>query len=636
MSDMFMTALPSWLKLGREMRFVSGPAAICFDGWTLLRASGELLRDGRRFRLQDHPLEILEALLVRPGELVTREELVARLWPTQVVDFDTALNTSVRRLRAALGDEADTPRYIETLPRRGYRFIGKLEAPPVPGPPEREPLLQAQPAARLRPARALAAVVLAGVAAAGLMLWQSSQPVDPQPRAVARARTVVVLPFVDLAASGDSQLFADGLTEELINQLAQLEGLQVIARTSAFAYRARDADIATVARELGVSHVLEGSVRRSGDRLRVTAQFIDARTSTHLWSRNYDRNAGDLFAIQDDVATQVAAALDVTLDGRPPTARQPDPAAYEKYLVGRHLYQRRAPGDMPRAIEEFEQAVAADPRFARAWAGLSSAYFIAVAEGAIGRDEGFAGLERAARRAIELDPRLAEPWVRLGNRAWWLGDRESSRRLWQTAIELEPGDPLVLSASVARAKDAGRTEEFLALMRRIVTLDPLVVVYRHNLAVELYLLGRHEEAVAEERSTTALFATHRRTVECSSLVMLGRFAEAREVAAKMPGAADALRCGALAEHGLGAPAESRAALGELIAAHGESRQIEIAEVHAFRGEVSKAFEWLRRNRERCADKDRYTNMCWEEGVRRSPLLASLRNDPRWAAYREPT
>jgi TolB-like protein/DNA-binding winged helix-turn-helix (wHTH) protein/Flp pilus assembly protein TadD len=596
------------------------PAEYRFDGWTLNRTSGELIRDGRRVRLQDHPLQILEAMLIRPGEVVTREELIARLWKSRVVDFDTALNTSVRRLRAALGDEADTPRYIETIPRRGYRFIAALDAPP---PPRRHPGW-----------RAASAVALAGLVAGVFLFWRSTQPASPGLPPPAEAPTLVVLPFLDLAGSGDSRLFADGLTEELIHRLAQLEGLRVIARTSAFAYRSRDTDISTLARELGVSHVLEGSVRSSGEQLRITAQLIDARTSTHLWSRNYDLEAGELFDVQDDLALQVAAALDVTLDGRS-EARHPDPAAYEKFLVGRHLFQRRATGDVSRAIEQFEQAVAADPTFARAWAGLSSAYFIAFTEGMIGRDEGLDRLERAARRAIELDPSIAEPWVRLAIRAHWLGDAETSRRHWQKAIELEPDDPLVLSASIARAKDAGRTEEAIAIMRRVVMLDPLSFVYRHNLAVELYLLGRYDEAVAEERKTAALIATHPRTVECTSLVMLGRFSEALAVAAAMPDAADALHCRALAEHGRGETAASGAALAVLIKDHGNSRQFEIAEVHGFRGEVAEAFAWLQRHWERCTGSDGHSPTCWAESARRSPLMTSLRDDPRWAKLSGP-
>jgi TolB-like protein/DNA-binding winged helix-turn-helix (wHTH) protein len=612
----------------------ASPAEYRFDGWTLKRTSGELIRAGRRVRLQDHPLQILEALLARPGEVVTREELIARLWPGRVVDFETGLNTSVRRLRAALGDDADTPRYIETIPRRGYRFIGTLDASPA-----RQPASDAgppsSPPSRRRPGWvAVSAVALAGLAAAALLFWMSTPPVTPGPQPAAKAPTLVVLPFLDLTGSGDSGLFADGLTEELIHRLAQLSGLRVIARTSAFAYRDRDSDVSTVARELGVSHVLEGSVRRAGDRLRITAQLIDARTSTHLWSRNYDRQAGDLLDIQDDLAARVAATLHATLDGRPP-ASHPDPAAYEKFLVGRHLFQRRAPGDVSRAIEHFEQAIAADPAFARAWAGLSSAYFIAVTEGTIGRDEGFDKLEHAARRAIELDPAIAEPWVRLAIRAQWLGDSETSRRHWQKAIELEPDDPLVLSASSARARDAGRTEESIAILRRMVMLDPLSFVYRQNLATELYLLGRYDEAVAEEQKTAALIATHPRTVECGSLVMLGRFPEALAVAAAMPQPADALHCRALAEYGRGATTESGVALATLIAEHGDTRQFEIAEVYGYRGVADEAFSWLQRHWARCAGEDGDSHTCWEESARRSPFMTSLREDPRWAEFSGP-
>jgi TolB-like protein/DNA-binding winged helix-turn-helix (wHTH) protein len=263
-------------------------AEIRFDNWTLRGQPRELLQDGVRVRLQEQPLQILEELLAHPGQVVTREQLTALLWPKRIVDYDSALNAAVRRLRATLGDEAETPRYIETIPRHGYRFIGTVLPPESPAPVVVDP-------AGVKPAwGVIAALVL--IVGIGAVIWSVRHDGSTADRASLQgaARAIAVLPFVDLSAEQDQQYFSDGLTEELISHLAAELPLRVIARTSSFSFKGENVDIATVASKLGVSHVLEGSVRKSGDQVRITAQLIDATTSSHLWSQSYDRKLDDL------------------------------------------------------------------------------------------------------------------------------------------------------------------------------------------------------------------------------------------------------------------------------------------------------------------------------------------------------
>ena len=307
---------------------------IGFDGWILRRQSGEVLKDGKTIRLQDQPLHILEELLAHPGEVVTREQLIARLWPKGVVDFDTALNAAVRRLRAALGDEAEKPRYIETLPRRGYRFIGTVVSPSVPDP-------GGGPSRRQWQWLTVAALLL--VLGIGAIVWYAQNqevaaPVpESRPSPQAAIKSIAVLPFVDLSPERDQQYFSDGLSEELLNLLAQTRELRVIARTSSFSFKGESVDIATVAKKLNVTHVVEGSVRKSGDRVRITAQLIDAATSSHLWSQTYDRELDDIFEIQTDIAASVANALQVALGDNNGPSAPGNAQAYERLLRAHSL-----------------------------------------------------------------------------------------------------------------------------------------------------------------------------------------------------------------------------------------------------------------------------------------------------------
>ncbi len=483
-------------------------ADIRFDGWALHRSSGELVKDGVRLRLPRQALVILEELLARPGEVVTREELIARLWPRGVVDFDTALNSAVRRLRTALGDHADTARYIETLPKRGYRFIGTVESPSV-------------------------APVAAQVVQA--------------PRVIAPLR----LPRWRVAAA---------VTLGLATLLVATAGIE---------QPNEPAERAAVDRELAPA---TGSVA---------------------------------------------------------------PQANERYVLARYLLQRRADGDVARSLDNFAQAVAIDPTFARAWAGLASAYWLETVEGRMPASQGLAGLRAAAERAIALDPHMAEAHLRLAN--YWSrnGKRDIAARHEAEAFAAEPEHPLALSLRASTSAGEGRLEEAIALQRRAVAMEPLSVPSRRNLAVWLYLADRPAQARDELASIREIdrSATDQDGLISMTLVVERQFESALQLASDGPRDPSRLQALALAYAGLGREQEADRTLAELMGPATGADPIRIAEVYAFRGQPDLAFEWLHAaaesdGREQCKERS-----CWPlEMAERSPLLESLRSDPRWEPW----
>ena len=606
------------------------PGEIRFDGWTLVRGAGELLRDGRRIRLQDQPLQILEELLAHPGQLVTRENLIARLWPTQVVEYDMALNAAVRRLRAALGDEAETPRFIETIPRRGYRFVGRIE-----------PFDAAKPAGpQIRRFRwrtvAGVLVVVALLAGAVLLARQADRRAGTTDSVDSRAiaPSVAVLPFLDLSTGRDQQHFADGLTEELINILGQAGKLNVTARTSSFSFRDASADIPTVATRLNVSHVVEGSVRVAGGQVRVTARLIDAGSGSQLWSQAYDRKLDDIFEVQAGIAASIARALRVAVDASALRRPRVEPGAYEDFLRGHFFFQRRAPGDIELARQYYQHALDIDPGFARAWAGLAGVYWIQTTDGSIAFDEGLGKLRAAARRAAALDPRLPEAHLRLVNYYFAIGNEEAKQEHRRIAIELAPNDPLVLGHKVGMAAEAGRLEEAVQLSRRIVALDPLSAVRRANLAYFLLIAGRLDEAQAEIDKAREMNPADNSEVAALLPSLRGRFDEAIELLETWPDGPVRTQGLALAYHGLGRRTEADAALRSFIDRWGASEPFRIAVVYSFRGETDEAFRWLNTAVDYCggAGPVRLKSDCTYRTMAQSPFLKHLHADPRWKRW----
>lgn len=600
-----------------------------FDNWTLTVATGELRRGDSCVRLQEQPLQVLLALLEQPGELVTREQLIGRLWPKGVIEFDTALNSAVRRLRRALGDEADTPRYIETIPRRGYRFLAGAASPASPS---RVPDVEVPVPGRHGALSdwVVAAIALVAVAV-GWGAWSASRELQNDfAAALAESRpSIAVLAFTDLSARGDHEYFADGIAEEVLNLLAQSPELLVTARTSSFAFKDQRSDIGTIAERLGVRHVLEGSVRRAGDRVRVTAQLIDVATNAHIWSHTYDRALGDILDVQTEIASEVAGALQVALVDVGAPRAAPGLAAQDHYHRARYFHQRRAPGDLERARLNYQLAIENANDYGRAWAGLASVYWLQKFSGELDHATSLARARDAAQRALELDPALAEAHLRLFNVERVAGNREAALQHWQRAAEAEPNNPLVLSFAASDADQAGRLDVAVDLQRRALAVEPLSSVTRHNLAEMLLRAGRWDEALAESLRLVEANEGRRPDIAIRALILLKRYDEARALLAEQPDDSFRDQSLALIEHGLGRRAASDAALASLRAKAADKEPALIAEVHAQRGEFDAAFEWIDiATRRGAAEPGRQANslLWWQV---RGPYLKPLASDPRW-------
>ena len=469
--------------------------------------SGELRKSGRKIRLPEQSFQILELLLDRAGEVVTREELHQRLWPAGTfVDFDAGLNNAVRKLRDALADPAESPRYIDTLPRRGYRFIASVEAPPVAA---LEPTAAQVPARRagfrLRlsgpgaPVAALLAVLLALAVSGTRERWRGrSAPV--------KIESLAVLPFENLTGDDGQNYFVDGMTDALITKLAQVRALRVISRTSVMQYKRANKSLPRIAEELDVDAVVEGTVTRSGARVRVTAQLIHAPTDRHLWARSYERELRDVLALQGELAGAIAQAIEVKLQPEEQrrlsrtTAVQPD--AYEAYLKGRFYWSERSPTGLLKAVGYFQQAIERDTGYAPAHSGLSDAYRLFDLSGLAPPRESMPKAETAARKALALDDTLAEAHASLAGvlyRYHW--DWEGADREFQLCLELEPNNAEGHRAYAIYLLTVRRHEEALGEARRARELSPLSLVINTELGTALVRAGRYDEAIDRLQKT---------------------------------------------------------------------------------------------------------------------------------------
>ncbi len=491
---------------------------IRFDGWVLRTDTGELARDGKVVRLQDQPLQVLLALLERPGAMVSREQLIARLWPKGVVDYETGLNTVVRKLRIALVDDAGEPRYIETIPRRGNRYIGQVEAhatsagtapeasasepaTPAIAMPEPEPVAPASVAAPRTPRRWMLIGLLSATALVALFLgarslWHGDARV---------VESVAVLPFKPLSAEAANPAFELGMADTLITQLSRIPGLRVIPLTAARAFDAPDRDPLAAGRALGVEAVLEGSLQVDRQRLRVSARLLRVSDGRALWSDDFDEPMENLFDLQDTVARQVVTALSLRLSPeqsqrvtRPPTQSM---AAYQHYVSGLYLWQRR----MPSAAEQFEAALQEDPQYAEAWSGLAGALAAQGVYGYAPPKSVFPRAKQAALQAMALDPGLASAHAALAHtlvqyeRRYWEGEQEYLR-----ALSLDPADANTWMRLALVRGMLGRLDEAQDDMARARDLEPMNLAYATNLGLILYLKRDFATASRELRRVLEL------------------------------------------------------------------------------------------------------------------------------------
>jgi len=451
------------------------PRSIRFGIFDLDRDSGELRKHGIRIKLHEKPFQVLLALLHHPGQIVTRRELQEALWPADTfVDFENGLNNAISRLREALGDSAESPHYIETVPRRGYRFVGTVEAA-LPASPAVAPGSGSQVTVNsASPSRwVLISAGMVAMLAAVFFLYRTFQTSPPA------INSIAVLPFVT-ASDGDAPrdaYLAFGMTEALIAELSKIRALKVISQTSVLQYQGARKPLPQIARELGVRAVVEGSVVRQGDQLRITVQLIDASTDTHLWAQTYQRQIADVLVMQSEVAQAIAREVRVQVTPREKvalsTASVVDPQAQEAYLKGRYFLRKAGEESWKKAEGYFEEAITTNPQYAAAYAGLAEYY---VQTDLMKPELAMAKAKERAQRAIALDPELADARVSLGLVHYYGDwDWDGADREFRRALDLEPGNARAHRWYSIYLETVGRHNEAIEHLQLAIASDPLSI-----------------------------------------------------------------------------------------------------------------------------------------------------------------
>ncbi len=605
--------------------------------------SGELRKSGIRIRVQQQPLKLLEILLKHPGEVVTREDLRARIWPDESFgDFDQAVNVAIAKLRGALGDSADNPRFIETIPRRGYRFVAEVavvqrdsgraklaqETPATAGTHDSAPAVAEQAMFRRLPGPLswkiiVFSVVLLATVVVLIIRWRNHSIANaslPSP-----IRSLAVLPLENL--SGDAEnYFADGMTDELITDLAQIGALRVISRTSVMPYKGARKSLPLVARELNVDAIVEGTVLRSGNQVRITAQLIQASVDKHLWAQSYQGDLRNTLSLQKQVASAIAEQIRIELTPHEravlKNAKTVDPEAYEDYLKGRFFFNKRNSGE--KAQEYFQRAIEKDPNYPFPYTGLADIYQLS--------DNPHLA-RQSVQKALGLDNELAEAHNSLAELLYrfdrdWLG----AEREFKRAIELNSNYAPAHHWYSMYLAFVGRRQQALAEAQKAHELDPLSPVVGANLAKILQENGQYDKAIDQAKKTLELepnsAVTH---------VVLGIVYEDKKMFA------DAIREYKTGLQLGGAPGEIRGLLGYVYAATGDTGNavrmirelktlwpghahaaLDLAVVYSGLGQKDQALYWLGKASE--ADVGDLI------AVGQNPHFAALRTDKRFQAF----
>jgi TolB-like protein len=548
--------------------------------------SRELRKNGMRMRMEEKPFQILEMLLDHAGQVVTRKLLRERLWPDTHVGYEHSLNTAINKLRELLGDSAQSPRFVETLPRVGYRFIA---------------------------------------------------PVTKPGRASSRGgkKMLVVLPLENLSGIPEQEYFADGLTEEMIAHLGQLnpKRLGVIARTSSNQFKATKKSIAQIADELQVDYVLEGSVRREGRRVRITAQLIETQDQAHLWSATYDRDLRDVLGMQADVARQVGKALAFELlPGESADSLAFDPNAHEFYLRGRFYFGQRSVESLQKALVSFESALRIEPRCARSLSGIADCSSLLSWFGVLSAKEAGVRAGAAAARAIEIDPSLSEPHASMGLvKFWYEWDWQAAEAAFLRSIELNPSYAPARQWYACYLTAMGRLQEAHAELKRARELDPLSLILNMNAADPFFYGREYDRAIRhllalleqEPRFSPALFNLGRAYVQIESYQ---EAIAAFEQAIQFSGSREGLPALAHAYALSGRTSEARGILDQLkqnrdgfyVAAP------MIARVYLGLGEIDQALEWLGKGLEE--------RSYWTVFLKTDPVYDPIRRVPRFQEF----
>lgn len=621
--------------------------------------SGEVRKGGLRIKVQQQPMKLLQILLEHPGEVVSREELRNRLWTNESFgDFDQVVNIAIGKLRGALGDSADDPRYIETLPKRGYRFIAEVSvvnSDGHSGGPRsvaaehsaptleegdtygalRQLALQAAPEA-IAPKRpwwsarriTLAAALVVGLSIVAIFLTLSWVR---RPTAI---RSLAVLPLDNFSGDASQDYFADGMTDELITDLAQIRALRVVSRTSVMMYKGTRKPLPQIARELNVDAVVEGSVFRSGDQVRITAQLIQVPADKHLWAQSYQGYVRDTLTVQNQAARAIAEAIRIEVTPREQaalkTAKIIDPEAYEAYLKGRYEWNRRTADGLKNAVDYFNQAIAKDPSYAAAYSGLADTYALLGdwQYTVMPAKEAMPRALRAARKAVELDDSLGEAHASLAfcleGFEW---DFAAADTEFKRSVELSPGYATAHHWYAWHLSLMGRNKEAIAEMGKAVNLDPVSPVVNADLAELLLIAHLPDESIQQSRKTIDMnpsfaFAHNQLAQAYIEKQMFNEAISELQQAIRLAGDSPIFVANrARAYAGSNRRAEATALLNDLKKRSdpGSPLIAEIAMIYTALGEKDQAISWLEKGYE----------ARFNPGVLERPCFDALRSDQRF-------
>jgi len=483
--------------------------------------TGELRKQGKRIRLQDQPFQLLVMLLEAPGQVVTRDELRGKLWPQTTVDFDHGLNKAISKIREALGDSPEHPRFVETVARRGYRFLadvavvggGRVKTVPDDPANEGSPAFSpAQPTTHHIARPSSLARLLFGLAlvVAFALSWVFYHEIYSSPA----IRSLAVLPLENLSEESSQDYFADGMTDALITRLAQISTLRVISRTSVMTYKNVHKPLAEIARDLNVDAVVEGSVSRDGERIRVTAQLIDARNDKHLWAASYDEDIRNTLVLQSRVTRAIAEQIRATVNPQEQLtlakSRTLDPDAYEAYLKGRYFWNKRTGEGLRTAIDYFRRAITIDPSYAEAYSGLADSYALSGdwEYGVLSPREAFPLAKAAATKALTLDDSLAEAHTSLAFALDLYGwDWEAAEKEYKLAIQLDPGYATAHHWYAWHLMVMGQNSAGILEQRKAESLDPLSLIISADMADALCIAHSYDESVRQSKKTLEMDAS---------------------------------------------------------------------------------------------------------------------------------
>jgi len=609
-------------------------------------AAGELRKHGLKIRIQEQPFQVLVLLVQNAGKVVTREDLQKKLWPADTfVDFDHGLNKAINKIRDALSDSAESPRYVETLSRRGYRFLAEVKdadaaarVPEVPSGPEEEAADRAGTAGEEGAPRisvrwhawkisALAVLVLL---IASLAIWKLHTSRHPP----AVIRSLAVLPLESLSNDATQDYFADGMTEELISDLGQISALRVISRTSAMTYKHAHKPLPQIARELNVDAVVEGTVLRSGDQVRITAQLIEATTDKHLWSQSYEGELRDTLTLQNQVASAIADQIRIQLNPQEQAAlkntKSVNPQAYESYLKGRYFWNKRTADGLKVALAYFNQSIDEDPNYAQAYSGLADTYALLGdwQYAVMTPKEALPKAKAAAIKALELDSTLGEAHNSLAfvlDGFDW--DLDAGGREFRKAIELNPNYATAHHWFAWHLSLLGRYDEAITEMKKAENLDPLSLIINADLAELLVLAHSYDESIQQSNKTIEMDANfamaHNQLAQAYlEKQMYGEaIAELQKAVQLSGGSPTCVANLARANAASGNKSEAIKLLNDLQKRSNSSYSYgsEIATIYASLGDSNQAMKWLQR-----AYEERFN-----PGVLLRPGFDPLRSDPRF-------